>query len=82
MRDNEPGDRYNCRDSTEFWGGDVQGDGHADCHNREMSEGDLSEKRRTVNGNEYLESTSLDCHGGDELRKYGYPMAGDEDSRN
>ncbi len=41
MRDNEPGDRYNCRDSSDFWGRVVQVDGQEDCHNREMSEGDL-----------------------------------------
>jgi hypothetical protein len=35
-----------------------------------------------VNGIEYLENRSLDCHGGDELRKYGHPMACDEDIRN
>lgn len=80
--DNEPGDRCNYRDSSDFGGGDVQGDGHEDSHNREMSEGDLCEKWRTVNGNEYLEGRDLDYHGGDELRKCGYPMACDEDIRN
>jgi hypothetical protein len=47
-----------------------------------MNEGDLCEKWWTVNGNEHLEGRDPDYHGGDELRKCGYPMACDEDIRN
>ena len=73
MLDNEPEDRCNYLDSSDFEGEEVRGDGHEYCHTREMSEGDLCKMRRAAYGSEHPEGRGLDYPGGDELRKRGYP---------